>query len=375
MFRICIWMNNPSHYQSAFFDALDARDDVDLQVRYFQGVPGDRAAEGWNSDHADKLFEGFVGDETDPSCIAGLVPDWQHRVHLISSNFNAALVDYFCASRVKWCHWSEMPGIRLAEVLDYQMDLYRILRPLMLAARRKAWQPVREHAWGAFAQGILAENSFKVLGIPDRKIRELYYTPAALPALDPSNAVAMFARGRKVFLSVGALCKRKGIDVLLKAFARLHTDDWCVVLCGLDKTDGAYHALAAKLGIADRVLFLGAYPAARIAEVYAAADVFVLSSRFDGWGAVLNEAASLGMPLIGTDLCGASWHVVEPGSNGFRVRAGSVKDLAKALQAYVDDPGLLESFGAVSKALFFQELSPERNAERMVEALQAWSGQ
>jgi glycosyltransferase involved in cell wall biosynthesis len=365
-------MNNPSHYQSAFFDALNGRADVDLQVVYFQGVPDDRAAEGWNSEHADKSFEKFSGHATTPTEILSLVPDWSSRVHVISSNFNAALVDYFCEQGTKWCHWSEMPGIRLVEMLGYRMRLFRFLHPLMLLYRRKEWRPVRDHALGVFAQGILAADAFDAMGIPDPKIHDLFYTPAALPGIGKASSVTEFAVGRRVFLSVGALCKRKAIDIILKAFTRLHTADWCLVLCGLDKTNGEYHALARQLGIADRVLFLGAYPADKISEVYAASDVFVLASRFDGWGAVLNEAASLGLPLIGTDLCGASWHVVEDGLNGYRVKAASVSAMTRAMRVYVETPDLLEKHGKVSRMLFSRELTPEKNAERLVSALTKW---
>ncbi len=213
------------------------------------------------------------------------------------------------------------------------------------------------------------------MGVSDRKISDLYYVPAALKPLDPSDAVVRFAHGRKVILSVGALCRRKGIDVLLKAFARLKTDDWCLVLCGLDRSDGAYEKLGRELGLDDRVLFLGAYPSERIAEVYAASDVFVLASRFDGWGAVLNEAASLGLPLIGTDLCGGSWHAIEPGQNGFRVRAGSVHALAGALAHYIEQPARSMMHGEVSRRLFAERFTPEINAGRVVRALEAWEGQ
>lgn len=366
-------MNIPSHYQSAFFEALDERDDVDLQVCYFEGASRERAAEGWHSEHDCKSFECFVSHADDVAEMLAEVPEWPSRVHIIGSSFCPPLIEYFCTDGIKWCHWSEMPGIRLAETLGYRMPLYRMLNPLMLSLKRSEGAMIRNHALGAFAQGVLAKRAFGIMGVPAQNIRDLYYTPAALEEVSPAEKIVSFANGRKVFLSVGALCRRKGIDILLKAFAKLNATDWCLVLCGLDQSNGACMALARRLAIEDRVLFLGAYPAARIAEVYMAADVFVLSSRFDGWGAVLNEAASLGMPLIGTDLCGASWHVVEPGVNGFRVRAGSVSSLANAMMAFVDDAQLLECFGAASKELFDREFAPEKNAERMVEALQAWS--
>jgi len=365
MLKICIWMNIPSHYQSAFFQALDGREDVDLRVVYLGEASADRAAEGWSGEHALAPFERVVdGDPLD--CVE------RDRIQMICGTFGATLIDWFCENDVAWCHWSEMPGIRLAELLGFRTPLYRLLRPLMLVGKRAEGRRIRNHALGAFGQGRLARCAFRAMGVPESMMADLFYTPSALPPAEPAAEMVEFSDGRKLFLAVGALCRRKGIDVLLRAFARLRADDWCLVLCGLDRADGMYWKLAHKLGIGERVLFLGAYPVERIAEVYAAADVFVLASRFDGWGAVLNEAASAGVPMIGTDLCGASWHVVDDGRTGFRVQAGSVGALAKAMQTYVADPSLIESHGAAARALFDQEFAPEHNAARMVKALEGF---
>ncbi|MEI6891694.1 MAG: glycosyltransferase family 4 protein [Pontiella sp.] len=373
MLKICIWMNIPSHYQSAFFDALDSRHDVDLRVVYFRGISQDRAAEGWSGEHAYKSFESVVDDGTSPEGMVKTVSDWEHRVHIISGYFSSKLIDYFCKNKIRWCHWSEMSGVRLAELLKYNMSLFRLLNPLVLYAKRTEGLRIRKYAVGAFGQGDLARRSFRLMGVPDSKIDDLFYVPAALAETTPSIQVVEFAAGRKVFLSVGALCKRKGIDVLLKAFARQNASDWCVVLCGLDRADRIYQALAKKLGIEKQVLFLGAYPSKRINEVYSGADVFVLPSRFDGWGAVENEAASLGLPIIGTDLCGASMHVIVEGINGFRVKAGNVASLANALKAYIQTPPRIVAHGQASRDRFYECFTPGHNAERFVESLAAWS--
>ncbi|MEE9369565.1 MAG: glycosyltransferase family 4 protein [Pontiella sp.] len=367
-------MNIPSHHQSALFNALDARADVDLEVCYFKSTSATRSAEGWNHEHVFKPFEVHCEDAGSPEEIVRKIPDWEERIHLISSNFSDELVAFFCENKVRWCHWSEMPGVRLAELLDFRMQLFRILNPFMLILKRKEGARMKRNALGVFAQGVMARNSFKGMGVPVQMIENLFYALSALPPTERCTQVEQFARGRKVFLSVAALCKRKGIDVLLKAMARLKTDDWCLVLCGLDKENGRYQDLVERLNIQDNVLFLGAHPSERIAEVYAASDVFVLPSRFDGWGAVLNEAASLGLPLIGTDLCGGAWHAIQKGGNGFRVKAGSVKSLANAMDSYVKNPTLLKAHGEVSTEIFLEELAPERNAQRLVNALVKWSG-
>ncbi|WP_168433426.1 glycosyltransferase [Pontiella sulfatireligans] len=366
-------MNIPSHYQNDFFQALENRDDVDLQVVYFDAVPQDRIEEGWKDARALKPYETCVQSGMAPEQQVESINDWRGRIHVSSDNFSTELIKWFCEHDVAWCRWSETPGIRLAELVGYRISLYKALTPLMLACKRDEGKRIKNYALGAFGQGLLARKAFRLMGVPDSMISDLYYVPAGLKKAEPTREIVDFAKGRKVFLSVGALCRRKGIDVLLKAFSLLETKDWCLVLCGFDRSNGAYDALARKLGISDKVLFLGSHPVERIAEVYSASDVFVLASRFDGWGAVLNEAASLGLPLIGTDLCGASWHVIQQGINGFRVKTASVENLSDAMQAYVDSPALVATHGAVSKNRFFAEFTPEKNAERMVDAITVWS--
>ncbi|MDF7826690.1 glycosyltransferase family 4 protein [Pontiellaceae bacterium B12227] len=362
-------MNIPSHYQSAFFQALERRDDVDLRVGYFNGASQDRAAEGWKNDYAFKDYEFCVESGATPDALVESVADWNERIHIISGYFSSELIEWFCEQNATWCHWSEMPGIRLADLLHFRMPLFRLLNPLMLSCKRKEGLQIKNHALCAFGQGVLARRAFKQMGVPNEMISDLYYVPEGLESAEPSAQMVEFAKGRKIFLAVGALCRRKGIDVLLKAFALQKTEDWCVVFCGLDRASGVYQALARKLGIQEQVLFLGAYPVERIAEVYTAADVFVLPSRFDGWGAVLNEAASLGVPMIGTDLCGGAWHIIEEGQSGYRVRAGSVYSLAGSLRTYINNPALTKQHGRKALEIFQKNFTPDSNAVRLVAAL------
>src|SRR5262249_36620557 len=107
-----------------------------------------------------------------------------------------------------------------------------------------------------------------------------------------------------------------------------------------------------------------------IGAVIERCDVLVLPSRHDGWGMVLNEAASLGKALIATDACGAAHHLIEPGANGFRIRAGSQAELERAMSAYCLAPSLAARHGAESLRRF-ADFTPERNALRLEEALES----
>ena len=231
---------------------------------------------------------------------------------------------------------------------------------------------IQQKALGAFAQGELARRALRAMGVAEEKTADLFYALAPLEPAPPLEKIKTFARGRKVFVSLAALCPRKGIDTLLKAFAKLKANDWCLVLCGLDRANGCYQNMAAALGVSDDVLFMGTHPSDQVAEVYAAADVFVLASRFDGWGAVLNEAASLGLPIISTDLTGAAWHILDDGQTGWRVKAGSVPELNAAMAKYASSDALRRDHGAAAKSRFAELFTPEKNAERLVAALRKW---
>lgn len=363
--KICIWMNIPSHHQSGFFEQLHNHG-IDLEVRYFQDSLPERRLEGWNSYIKYQSYEQCVTGYGDLSEILETVPDALERIHIISSNFSPGLVEYFCKNNYFWCHWSEMPGIRLAQLLNFNTVLFRLISPLFLKTKYHDGARIDNYALTAFGQGVLAKKYFKKMGIRNSKISDLFYCPRPLEERTPSKLVKDFANGRKVFLSVSALCKRKGIDVLIRSFSKIDSDDWCLVLCGLDKENGKYQKLSEQLGLGDRVLFLGSYPSDAISEVFCAADVFILPTRFDGWGAVLNEAASLGLPLISTDLCGAAWHLIKEGHNGYRVKAESTFELRRAMMNYINNSELIKSHGSNSMSLFFEEFTPEKNVQRLV---------
>jgi glycosyltransferase involved in cell wall biosynthesis len=104
------------------------------------------------------------------------------------------------------------------------------------------------------------------------------------------------------------------------------------------------------------------------------ADVFILPSLFDGWGAVLNEAASVKKPLISTDECGAAYHLIDDKKNGFRVKAGSVDHLRKAMQFYIDNPEKIIIHGKISHQIY-KNFTPDKNVEQFLYSLIKWHGQ
>jgi glycosyltransferase involved in cell wall biosynthesis len=147
--------------------------------------------------------------------------------------------------------------------------------------------------------------------------------------------------GRTVaLLSVGALVPRKGYDILIAALARLTDLDWHLTIAGpCDRDAATTQQIVAQVtaaGLDPRVTLAGAVPPDRLAELYRTADLFVLASRFEGYGMAFAEAASCGLPIIGTTT-GAIPLAVMPGA-GLLVPPDDVAALAAALRRLIGDP-------------------------------------
>jgi glycosyltransferase involved in cell wall biosynthesis len=316
---------------------------------------------GWS--HADALPPGeqiaLPGD--DP--LLG-VPDWRERVHVIpgySRRVYWQLATWLSWADVPWVHWSEnsQPSWR---------------SPLSWIVKRAWARRINRYALGAFAQGLAAERDFVRWGIRREQIAHLFYAVNCIPAeAPPDPETARFVAGRTACVYVGSISRNKATKVLVRAFALAAADQpgACLVVVGNGPHLDACRRLAARLGVADRVLFRGVVARDAVGSVLKCCLVAALPSRYDGWGVALNEAASAGLALVATDRVGAALHLVEPCYNGFRVRAGSAGSLAAALRAYFNDPALAAQHGRRSRQVF-DDFKPQRNVERFISAIRSW---
>ncbi len=136
-----------------------------------------------------------------------------------------------------------------------------------------------------------------------------------------------------VVLFVGRLLQVKGVDVLLRAFATIVNEhaDAHLLIVGDGPERQALEKQAGELEIGERVHFMGFHQRDTLVELYACADVFCLPSRHEPWGAVVNEAAACGLPLIVSDRVGAGADLVEPNVNGAIVPVEDAPALADAI--------------------------------------------
>jgi len=159
--------------------------------------------------------------------------------------------------------------------------------------------------------------------------------------VDPS-LTARFRRGAsRVVGTVGRLADQKALHLLLDAAPRLLADDpgTRLLIVGDGPLRPALERRARQLGIGDAVTFTGHQT--DVVPAYSAMDVFVLPSRYEGFGIVFLEAMALGVPVVGTRVVGSEDAVVD-GVTGLLVPSGDAPALASAVLRLFSDCGLRE---------------------------------
>ena len=129
------------------------------------------------------------------------------------------------------------------------------------------------------------------------------------------------------FLFVGRYVHAKGLDVLAEAYTiyrRSVEHAWPLVCVGAGEKG---YMIREREGIEDR----GFIQPADLPGLMRTASAFILPSRKEAWGVVLQEAAASALPLICSDACGAGVHLVRDGYNGYNVQTGDADHLAEAM--------------------------------------------
>lgn len=141
--------------------------------------------------------------------------------------------------------------------------------------------------------------------------------------------------GGPVLASVGWLIPRKGHDLAIRAAALL--PDVRLLIVGEGPEGANLRRLAQRMGVADRVQFLGSMPKERLVVVYNAADVLVLASSREGLPNVLLEALACGTPVVATAVWGTP-EIVAPPVAGRLVEERSAEALGRAIRDLLANP-------------------------------------
>lgn len=139
------------------------------------------------------------------------------------------------------------------------------------------------------------------------------------------------ADGKRI-ICVGRLHEQKGFDLLIQAFAKVADScpGWHIDIFGSGDDHDMLTAMIDKLGLSDRVKILP--PTKQIYEEYQKSDFYVLSSRYEGYALVLNEAMSCGLPCVAFLCKYGPEEAINDRKSGLTVKNGDIDELGKKIQ-------------------------------------------
>ena len=240
------------------------------------------------------------------------------------------------------------------------VDLLVLYTPLMLPDVRRYFPKLEE------GRVAYVHNAVDVRRFRPRK-----------PRREVAERLGIQGLGR-IVLYVGRVSRRKGVDELVKAFARVAESEWDPVLLIAGREDPGYGRLVREIAVrervAERVRFLGPVPNSEVPDLMCSASVFAYASRGgEGIPRAILEAMACGVPVVATRVAGVP-EAVRDGVTGFLAEVGDVEGLAKGILRLLRDEELRKRMGGEARRLVEREFSYDAVIPRLVGLLERAAG-
>jgi glycosyltransferase involved in cell wall biosynthesis len=344
----------PSPYQRDLFAALAARADVALRVFYMERAAPDSP---W-PERPLAAYESYLPGFWFPFAHARVhlnarLPDPADYDVVVCNTLMSLTGQWLMRARwrqARWIFWGEKLGPR-----SWRHDL--LTAPLHRAAAIAAvgsWA-ARDYA-ARFPRMLVRNIPYHCELAPFSAVTQA----SGLCTARPAQAGGL-CHDAPTFLFCGQMIARKGLDDLLAAFARLPRNARLLLVGREAELPRLLRSLPDE--VRTRIEYAGFQPPEALPGFFARADVFVLPSRYDGWGVVVNQALGAGLPIVCSDQVGAGYDLLREGENGFRFPAGDRSALEERLRRFCEEPRMAEGFGAASRTMA-EGWTPERGAAR-----------
>lgn len=297
MKEFVFWQPTLSIHQSALLRSLATSFDTKVTLIVGEEMIQQRQELGWpKPDFGKTQIIISPSSEAQSELLSG---DLSNQIHIFSGFRGSGLIVWkaFCQSLT-------LDGIIGIQSEGYKTSgfkgLLRLLRGRYDALR------YRERIDFVLAIGNMGVNWFRRVGYSQDKVYPFGYfveTPVfcngrTVQGAISENTVELVFVGRPLF--------NKGLDKLFFALRDINSLEWRLHVVGGSDDEGRFVKLGSKLGLDDRTCFHGILPNSQVLELISKCDLLILPSRWDGWGAVINEALMCGVPVVCSDKCGGA---------------------------------------------------------------------
>jgi glycosyltransferase involved in cell wall biosynthesis len=221
--------------------------------------------------------------------------------------------------------------------------------PVIVSERNNAEQQRLGRTW-KLLQRILYPRASALVTMTAGAMKQFDGFQPPVTRVIPNHAATCPSRASErtgsSLVAVGRLVRQKGFDLLLEAFARIAPKHkgWTLTIWGEGEERRSLENQREELGLAGRVNLPGV--TSEHGSWTHDADLFVLSSRFEGWGLVVGEALAAGIPTIAFDCDFGPSEMITNNETGILVPALDVEILARELERLMGDPGLRKRLSA-----------------------------
>ncbi|HKS96705.1 MAG TPA: glycosyltransferase family 4 protein [Terriglobia bacterium] len=387
--RLAMVVTHPIQYFAPLFRRLAERPEIDLTVLYADLVgakpyedPGFGKTFAWDV----PLLEGYrykALKNYRPGHVEGALSFFSPGVIPELSGRRYDMVVIF-----GWSTPVCLMALAAARLRGIPVIIYGDSVPLF--ERRNGWlkRSVKKRMLGALFRRV---SAFLTMGTLNRAFYESYGAPLrrfffcpypidndffaagaaqARPRRDAIRARYGIPSNLVLLLFVGKLLGRKRPGDVLAALTRLQPcrPTLGALFVGEGELQSSLESDIRRLGLKN-IFLIGFRNQTELPEVYAIADILVLPSEHEPWGLVTNEAMACGLPVVLSNMTGASEDLVSEGENGFVYRCGDVEALAAAVEKLASDSALRERMGRCSERII-KNFSYDRCVEGVLEAVQ-----
>lgn len=344
----------PSPYQRDLFYALSSRSDIRLQVHYLEPASPDSPWPEKPLQPYEHILPGtYLSWGLSRFHVNWHLPSLRQTDVVVLNgyqNSTAQLLLHLQAKRIPHVFWGEkMVGAS----------------PGLKGQLQKGFAQALQQCWAITAIGSQAEQDYRQR-YPDKLIFNIpYYCDLSQFMVDRPQR----PREPITILFCGQMIARKGVDLLLHAFERILQAGLKarLLLVGREaELPQMMQAVSAETR--QQIEYAGFQAPDDLPHFFRQADLFVLPSRYDGWGVVVNQAVGAGLPIVCSDAVGASYDLVEAGVNGEVFTAGDAEALYQVLMPYLQEPNRLKAASQASLAKA-NEWSPSVGADRWLKVL------